>query len=81
MGFAIALSNRLERDGLLVRSILPTSASNLSPLTLDGQKANSRLSVGRNNQAIPLRLLLDDTLRKIPQVAEGRRLQGKVPQG
>lgn len=62
--------------------MLPTSASNLSPLTLDVQKASSRLSVGRNNQAIPLRLLLDDTLRKILQVAEGSKaasFQEKYP--
>jgi len=80
LGFAYALPNRLERD-VLLRSMLPTSASNLSPLTLDGQKAGYRLSMGRNDKAIPLRLLPDDTLRKIPQVAEGKRLQGKVPQG
>jgi hypothetical protein len=61
--------------------MLPTSASNLSTLTLDVQKAGYRLSVGRNNQAIPLRLLLDDTFQNIPLIAEGRRLQGKSPLG
>ncbi|MEQ8969316.1 MAG: hypothetical protein RIE73_02845 [Coleofasciculus sp. C1-SOL-03] len=44
-----------------------TSTSNLSPLTVDMQKAAYRLSVGRNDQAISLRLLLDDIVLRIPQ--------------